>query len=146
MSIIIAHFTPHPDEPHETIRRLALDFEHMLWSERKLVLQALPLPDLTQLARVLVEHHPTKWRTPDLTWGWLRLMIEPLTWDIRLELRNDGPNYVAYWAGRDFLRKSAEPDVRADNLIALDKDMQHFFDALYPRRLIDVGTEVIYAA
>lgn len=142
----ITQFPAHHDDPHELTRRIAADFDRMLWAERRVVLQALPLPDLTQLARLLAENRPAKWRTPDLTWGWLRLMMAPLSWDIRFELSADGPCYVAYWGGQPFLNKSAQPEVRAANLLALDKDMQAFFETVYPRRLIDVCTEVIYAA
>lgn len=143
---MIAHFAPHPDKPHGVIRRLALDFEHMSWAERRIVLQALPLPDLTQLARVLVEHRPAKWRTPDLAWGWLRIIMDPMSWDIKLELRDDVPHYVSYWASKELFARAAPLDCRAAVFQALDKDMQAFFDACYPQHLIDVCTEVIYAA
>lgn len=143
---MIAHFAPHHDEPHELTRRIAADFDRMPWAERRVVLQALPLPDLTQLARVLVANRPAKWRSPDLTYAWLRIIMEPMPWDIKFELHEDGPWYVAYWAGLDFLRKPAGLDVRAANLVALDREMQEFFTALYPRHLIDVATEVLYAA
>ena len=144
--MIIAHNAPHRNqEPHERIHQIAREFPIMAASDRRMVLQSLPLPDLCNLAHLLPTYHPRD-STADLAWSWIRMLMEPLAWDITLELDTDGPRYVAYWGGQRFLWKSALIDVRAANFYALSQDMDSFFATVYPKRLIDVGMEVVYAA
>lgn len=143
MSIIARSQFDRNQEPHDLTRRLVMDFDTMTYSERRTVLQALPLPDLVSLCHLLAQHRPRAYVSPDLTWVYLRLVMEPLSWDIKTDMWADGPHYVAFYAGQAFLSRSA---LDPNNLIALDQDMDEWFNRLYPRRLIDVGTEVIYAA
>lgn len=95
-------------------------------------LQALPLCDLTQLAHDMSRDYPGRYPTPDYAWRQIRLMIEPMTWDIRDEANGSGRWYVAYWAGEAIAMR---PWGVASEYDAICKTMQAFFDETYPRTL-----------
>jgi hypothetical protein len=129
----------HNNEPHELTRRLVCEFDVMSYMERREVLQSLPLSDLCHLAHLLATHRPATYVTPDLAWVYLRFIMEPLSWDIQtIEGR-----YVAFFAGQPFLNKPAD---NPNNLVALDTEMDQWFNAVYAKQLINVGMEVLYAA
>jgi hypothetical protein len=134
-----AHYNTN-QEPHKMTRDLVAEFDTMPWTERRERLQALPLTDLVWLCHLLAEHRPHRFANPDTAWAWLRFCIEPLEWDIITDMWHDGLHYVALWAGQATFSRPANPGER----IELCRNMDEWFAALYPKRLIDVGMEVVY--
>lgn len=137
------HTTPGdntPTDPHKLTRDLCADWESMDRSDRRIRLQALPITDLVALCHLLAEHRPQRYCTPDFAWFCVRGLIEPDPWapDIKWEFWSCGGEYVFFYGGTIIACH--------DEHWKLWQTARTWFDGLYPVRLIDVNTEVIYAA
>ena len=62
-------------------------------------LQRLTLAELMHEAHDMAARLPDRFLSPDRAWQWLRLTIEPMSFDIRSENTLEGWRYVGYWAG-----------------------------------------------
>ena len=135
-------YSTYSEEPHDLTRRLVSGFDSMPPSERRVILQALPLSDLTHLAHLLAAQRPHSYRNPDMAWKWLRLCIEPMEWEIRVDRWQDGDHYVAFFADQALMSRPQTPD----DFTQLCQDMNSWFDTLYPRNLIDAYTQPLEAS
>ena len=62
-------------------------------------LQTLGPAELQQRAHDMAARYPNRFLTPDHAYTWLRFAIEPIFWDIRMELFASGMHYVGYFGG-----------------------------------------------
>lgn len=95
-------------------------------------LQSLTIAELMHEAHALADRLPNKFATPDRAWQWLRLAIEPMSFDIRREESLSGPRYVGYWAGGPICSVPCDGGNAYD---AIHTMMVEFFAATYPRHL-----------
>lgn len=95
------------------------------------VLQALPLADLMELAHLMAQTRPARF-TPDLAWKWLRMVIEPMEWEVTAEAWATGDHYVAFWGG---VPVACQPRT-ANGYTKICATMREFFDGRYPKQLV----------
>jgi hypothetical protein len=97
-------------------------------------LQSLTVADLMQEAIDTYRAHPDKHRSEEYAWRWLRMAIEPMSFDIRSEHTLSGRMYVGYWAGNAIC---SVPMFSGDtcNYDGIARMMNDFFQATYPKTL-----------
>lgn len=124
-------------------RRIVAEWDTMERADKRTMLQALPLIDLTALCHLLAEHRPARYLTPDVAWHAIRLFIEPDPWapDIVLERWASGDHYVFYFGGRAVACRSADVDGAH---WALWQTACTFFRCCYAERLTDVATDLVW--
>ena len=98
-------------------------------------LQALTLAELMQEAHDMYQRQPDRFLSPDRAWQWLRLTIEPMSFDIRSENTLAGRQYVGYWAGEPITSLDMYDRNGVSQYDAIARLMADFFDATYPPTL-----------
>lgn len=135
--------------PHALTRTMVSEWDTMSRCDRRIRLQALPLPDLSALCHLLSANRAA-FPQPDHAYNYIRLLIEPMPYapDLCEEEWNAGLHYVAYWGGQAMACRPME-DGRGRLIVgqgvALHETMHTFFRICYPPRFIDFGMNVIPA-
>lgn len=99
-------------------------------------LQALGPAELQQRAHEIARRNPRT--TPHAAYAWLRFAIEPMLWDIRMEVSASGMLYVGYFGGE--ARCCVPITSYEDRPAALTKAnnlMNRWFSEMYPPNLTE---------